>query len=346
MSSVNGPAEPDWHNLVGRSDGGEGFGMWGDYGTSRASGTVVVQSPARYVSFATYFTNPLVVSDVTTLPTQNSQFLSLNLASETTALPNGYALSTTGGFVLYLQTAGTGVQIIDASTPGPAGNIQSGFKTMTLTSFPGDPFARPPNNYTAAVDPADPTKLWVLVEVRASAPAGENSPSYGLVSISKDGNGNLQAPVAAGGLFRVPSVAGETWGLSGGSASLVVSNGQLFALMWATRQLPTQQFALYSTSTGTWAPTGGVVSVPQGFGLAASSAAALTGSGSSVYQYLPAGPKAWAVPLTCTPVNAPAVPTVNVALVALVIAGAWATVSVKACVAGVPTPLLALKVNA
>ena len=159
VSSVNGPAEPDWHNLVGRSDGGEGFGMWGDYGTSRASGTVVVQSPARYVSFATYFTNPLVVSDVTTLPTQNSQFLSLNLASETTALPNGYALSTTGGFVLYLQTAGTGVQIIDASTPGPAGNIQSGFKTMTLTSFPGDPFARPPNNYTAAVDPAAKDKV-------------------------------------------------------------------------------------------------------------------------------------------------------------------------------------------
>ena len=27
----------------------------------------------------------------------------------------------------------------------------------------------------------------------------------------------------------------------------------------------------------------------------------------SVYQYLPAGPKAWAVPFTCTPVNAPAV---------------------------------------
>ena len=137
VSSVNGPAEPDWHNLVGRPDGGEGFGMWGDFGTSRASGTVVVQSAARYVSFATYFTNPLIVSDVTTLPTQNSQFQSLNLASETTSLPAGYALSTTGGFVLYLQTAGTGVQIIDASSPGPAGNIQSGFKTMTLGELPG-----------------------------------------------------------------------------------------------------------------------------------------------------------------------------------------------------------------
>ena len=40
VSSVNGPAEPTWHNLVGRPDG-DGFGMWGDFGDSRASGTVV-----------------------------------------------------------------------------------------------------------------------------------------------------------------------------------------------------------------------------------------------------------------------------------------------------------------
>jgi hypothetical protein len=49
------------------------------------------------------------------------------------------------------------------------------------------------------------------------------------------------------------------------------------------------------------------------------------------------------------PVNVPAVPTVNVVLLPLVIAGAWLAwliVSVKLCVAAVPTPLLAVIVNA
>jgi hypothetical protein len=40
-------------------------------------------------------------------------------------------------------------------------------------------------------------------------------------------------------------------------------------------------------------------------------------------------------------VKLPAVPTVNVALFALVIAGTWFTVNVKLWLAGLPTPLLA-----
>ncbi len=44
-------------------------------------------------------------------------------------------------------------------------------------------------------------------------------------------------------------------------------------------------------------------------------------------------------------VNVPAVPTVKVVWSALVMAGAWSTVSVKLCVASVPTPLLAVIVN-
>ncbi len=303
ISSVNGPAEPTWHNLVGKTDGGEGFGMWGDFGSSRASGTVVQRVASRYIAYATHFSSPLSVSDVTTLPTR---FASLNLASEATGLGAGYALSMAGNYVLYQLTAGTGVQIVDASTPGPAGNIASGFKTTVIGSVPGDPYSRAPKNFAAAVDPADPTKLWVLLELGASTANGENSPSYALVSISKDGNGNLQSPVSAGPLFRVPSSTGENWGLSGNSASLVASNGQLFALMWATRQLPTQQFVLYSSAASLWAPSTPVVVGTSGFGLAATAASALAGTGNSVYQYLPTGPRAFVVPLTCQPVNAPA----------------------------------------
>ena len=40
----------------------------------------------------------------------------------------------------------------------------------------------------------------------------------------------------------------------------------------------------------------------------------------------------------------PAVPTLKVVLLALVMAGAWFTVSVKLCVAAVPTPFCAVNV--
>ena len=50
------------------------------------------------------------------------------------------------------------------------------------------------------------------------------------------------------------------------------------------------------------------------------------------------------VPVTVT-LKLPAVPIVNVVLAALVMAGAWLTVSVKLWVAGVPTPLLAVIVS-
>ena len=49
------------------------------------------------------------------------------------------------------------------------------------------------------------------------------------------------------------------------------------------------------------------------------------------------------VPVAVT-VKEPAVPTVKVALEALVIAGAWFTVRVKLCVAFVPTPFCAVRV--
>ncbi len=50
-------------------------------------------------------------------------------------------------------------------------------------------------------------------------------------------------------------------------------------------------------------------------------------------------------PLVVT-VKLPGVPTVNAVAAALVMAGAWLTVSVKACTASVATPFAAVKVMA
>ncbi len=49
--------------------------------------------------------------------------------------------------------------------------------------------------------------------------------------------------------------------------------------MWATRQLPTQQFVLYSSAASAWAPSTPVIVNTSGFGLAATAAAALAGTG-------------------------------------------------------------------
>ena len=49
------------------------------------------------------------------------------------------------------------------------------------------------------------------------------------------------------------------------------------------------------------------------------------------------------VPVAVT-LNVPPVPTVKVVLLALVMTGPWFTVSVKFCVAAVPTPFCAVRV--
>ena len=81
--------------------------------------------------------------------------------------------------------------------------------------------------------------------------------------------------------------------------SLVASNGQLFAIMWAKRQSPSPAFVLYTSLAPPWAPSATPVSVPVGFDLPASAAAALAGTGTSVYQYIPTGARAFVVPYTC-----------------------------------------------
>ena len=216
-----------------------------------------------------------------------------------------------GSYLVYMTLSG--VEVIDASSPGPKGNITSGYRKLMITGVPGDVApARTPADFTAAVDPLDSAKLWVLVELAARP--GENSPSYGLVWVTKDGGGNLLAPVSAGPLFRVPAAAGETWGRSGNSASLVASNYQLFALMWATRSQPSQQFILYSTTASMWAaPQATPPITVSGFGLASTSAAAMAiPNTTSIYQYLPTGPRAFVVPLTCVALDAPAVSVLSV----------------------------------
>ncbi|HTY42227.1 MAG TPA: hypothetical protein VMH79_10175, partial [Thermoanaerobaculia bacterium] len=308
--SMNGPADPPWHTLAGRSDGAEGFGMWGDFPMNRALGTAVQAVAGRYIAYAVSGSANVTAADITSLPT--SDFSPLNIPYETSAnMPGGYSMLLAGNYLVYTTNAGV-LTVVDASNPGPAGRITSAYKSVSIPYLTSDPLLhRAPVNYTAAVDPGDSTKLWLLVEVPKNYPS-ENSPSYGLVAVTKDGSGNLTA-TAAPGLIRVPSQAGEIWSNAGNASSLVAQNGFLFVVMWAQRSSPSPQFGFFSTTAYAWPAVSSftAVSAPN-FNLPATSAVSYAGSGNSIYQYFPTGPAAFAIPYSCQPVNVPAVSSLTV----------------------------------
>ncbi len=304
--AVNGPFGA-WNTLAARSDGGDGFGLWGDFPPSRPYGTVVQHVNGRYIAYAVHQSNGMTAADITTLPTSVPQPLpSLNIPYDQTALPPAYAppLLLKGNYLVYRTGTypNAAVTVIDASNPGNPGAIASAFKTVSIPYLTSDPNHRAPANFTAALDPGDATKLWILIEV--SAASGEKAPSYGLVAVTKDGTGNLTA-AAAPGLFGVPWQPAETWGNAGYASALVAQNGNLFVVMWAQRSLPSQQFGFYATTASAWTqtPPAGLpfqqVAAP-GFNLPATNASALGGGGvapaANVFQYFPTGLAAYADP--------------------------------------------------
>ena len=304
--SVSGPAEPDWHTMVGRADPNNGFGIWGDFGDSRASGTVVQQIGSRYITYSILGTAAATAADVTALPTTLG---SLNLAYETTNWPAGAGLGIAGGFLYYI--AGNAVQVIDVSIPGPVGNITAAYPKLTITSAMVPDFGgRTPQYVSGAVDPANANKLWLLV---ALAPMLENSPSYGLVSVTRNG-GPLPAPVSAGPAYRIPSVAGETWVNVGPASSLVVKNGTLYALMWSNRRAPSYRFGMFSTTVGAWATAASTASqslVTNPNFSVASAMGFVDGPGNTLYGYAASG-DAWVVPFSCASPDTPATSSLTV----------------------------------
>jgi hypothetical protein len=186
------------------------------------------------------------------------------------------------------------ITVIDASNPGPAGSITSAYKSVAIPSLASDPYSRSPGFFTAAVDAGDPTKLWILVELRPAA--GETWPSYGLVSVTSSG-GTLTASASPG---LIPVSTSGTWGIAGHASSLVASNGTLFVIMWAQRTSPSAQYGFYTSSPSTWPAHGSFQTVTVG-NLPATHGSVLAGNGTSVYQYFPTGVSAFVIPLTCQP---------------------------------------------
>ncbi|MCM3874989.1 MAG: PKD domain-containing protein [Thermoanaerobaculia bacterium] len=299
--SMTGPTS--FHTVVG-SPNGAGFTLWGDFRPDRASGTLIQHIGSRYIAYN--FELSVTAADITTLPTGSLQLDNFPGGTETSTLPGGVSPYLAGNRILY--RSGAGIEVVDASNPGPIGRITSGYPRTTITSadFGGRTIAA----YSAAVDPADATKVWVLAELNAQA--GENSPSYGLLHVTSG-----LAKVSAGPIWRVPSQAGEVWWSNpGASSALVAGNSGLFVLMWAQRATPSLLFKLYSTTTFAWSAVNssappGAFDIPTNIYSNFSPGQPMRGfaaapPSNSLYAYLPTGSSAYVIPMSCVSVNAPA----------------------------------------
>ena len=151
--STTGPAAP-FQTVVG-VPGANGFILWGDFFPDRANGTVIQHVGSRYIAYDIH--GSLVsAADITTLP--STLLAPDNMAHETTSWPGGNSATLAGNYILYM--AGSSIQVVNAANPGPVPNITGSMPQTTITGNDFEP-GRKIAAYTAAVDPADSTKLWV-----------------------------------------------------------------------------------------------------------------------------------------------------------------------------------------
>lgn len=252
---------PTSNQTVVGSLNGYGWTLWADVPQYRPTGTMLQQINGRYIvySIAGYGAS---AADVTVLPTDGL----VPSPSEVAPWELGSGAMLAGNFIVYSGISG--IQVINASNPGPVGSITAAMPRTVLT--PADFGGRVIWSSTAYFDGA---KLWVLVQLGARAP--ENSPSYSLVSVTP---GMVKT---IGALWRVP-VAST---VNPGTSSSIV-NG--YALIFAGTKV-------YSQAVGSWPGTPGSFDTTVPAGQPSRGFAA----GGFVYLYIPTGQSAYVMALRC-----------------------------------------------
>ncbi|HSB64220.1 MAG TPA: hypothetical protein VLJ18_08640 [Thermoanaerobaculia bacterium] len=299
--SLNSNANPMLNTVVGAANG-QGAAMSGDFlPRNGSSGAVIQHIGNRYIAYvalpwSAISPQPLMAADVTNLPVTLTAH---NVPSES-AGPGGYYLTLAGNFLVYL-TNGT-IRVLDASAPGPVGHITTSFPSTTLTGadFGGGTLS----SVTAAVDPVDSAKVWILAELTVS---GQPAPRWALLSL-KSGVKTLN-----GAPYQIVAGGGETWPTTG-VAALIPSGGSLVALMWGKRSSPTVVYRLFSSSVAGWGTTNSTDVTPAqspSFSLY-SAMRGFAGSGNSVYAYLATANSAFALSLSCVTVPMPPVDSLAV----------------------------------
>ncbi|MEO8586083.1 MAG: PKD domain-containing protein, partial [Acidobacteriota bacterium] len=289
---LNGNADPGYGSVAATASGNGFNRISAGFLPRGAVGTIVQGVASRYLAYSLLPSSgiapgALSVVDVTNIP---GPLAPANLNPEQVG-PGGRYLTLAGNNVLYLNQ--DTIRIYDASSPGPVGNIAGNFALTTIGSgdFSGN---RTPTSFSAAMDPSDATKLWVLVELT-------NPLGYALVSV-KSGVKTLNAQT-----FQVPQ-AGGSW-IAGGVSALIPNGNGLFALMWAKQFGSPVVYRLFSTSVQGWGTAPGQIDLDSNtyptFALN-NSMRGLAGAGTSLYAYVPTGNSAYMLPLSCISPNAPA----------------------------------------
>lgn len=289
---MGGASVRGWGDLAA-DPSGEGFKLKGSARAAIAgNGQAIQQVNGRYII---YTSQTVTATDITNLPVGGLTIGNItNTENYKTKYPSGLQGMVRGNYFIYKSQA-PGVTVINISNPGPVGSIMNNMPFISFTS--SDFGGRNIQYFTASVDPLDSSKLWLLFELQPLT--GENSFSYCLSSLTSNFIKSI------GNIWRVPSLTGETYTASGISASLAQNNGNLYALMWATRSSPSSRFQLYSTTATQWANVNttvlpGVFEIPttQSFAIGASSECLSIGN--NIYMYLPTGSAAFVIPMLAT----------------------------------------------
>ncbi|MDL2717772.1 MAG: hypothetical protein PT977_08460 [Acidobacteriota bacterium] len=297
---LTGNAHPDYKSVAATANASGFSNVTGGFVPRNSGGMVVQKISNRYLAYALIGSSgidsgSLTVADITNLP---GPMAPVNLPSENVGNRGGAFLTLAGNNVVFLDL-GT-IRIFDVSNPGPVGNISGSFGLVTITS--GDFGGNTPTSLSAATDPADPAKLWVLVEL-------SNPLAYALVSV-KGGVKTVNAQT-----FTIPQPGGETW-VAGGVSAVVANGNSLTALMWAKKFGSPVVYRLFSTNVAAW---GGVTPGQIDLDSATYPTFALNytmrglaGAGNAIYAYVPTGGSAYVLPMSCATVPAPPVSDIQV----------------------------------
>ena len=300
---MGGASVSSWREIFADALG-EDFKLEKAINMPAGNGQVIQQIAGRYIVYSAFM--GFRAFDITTLPSSGitlpgttvDHTLEVNTNIMGDAFAPGY-ISIKGNFLA--NSSPSGITIVNISNPGPIGSITTNMPHTIITpSVLGLVTGQNIQYFVTSVDPVDSSKLWLLISVLGPS----HAVSYYLVSVTSD---LVSTVIGTPWSIPNPNIYSQNAGIAN---SLTINNGILYVMMW-DQGIPTgsysnsSQCSLYSTSVDQWININTSVP-PNKFQLPADLASFSIGQhssclsvGSNIYMYLPCGPSAYVVPLTC-----------------------------------------------
>lgn len=256
----------------------------------------------RYLNYEIQSGGQLFVTDVTSITSGTNGPFNTSFPTEKVTSVSGITNFQIIGNYLVYGTA-TGISVVDISHPGSVGSISSSFtKKLIASSYFG---GRTLTGYvTGALDTADPTKIWLLVELAAPGTYGAQTGTFGYTLLSVTGGTNV-SPL--GPIWNAPFTAGNTYTIAGNNSAVVNISNNLYVFMATTQSSPAPAvFSYYAIAVSDWANILTTVAPIQTFtksqftGATNSISTLVDNTSNTVYFYLPTGEFEFVFPVTVT----------------------------------------------